>query len=99
TQQSYRRGAGTIELGIGADDVQVHLGTVAAPADIAVHLVQVGRLLVAPAALMLDRASDVGCTVAAAPTVLNVGADLAERSAIGTELTALVGEAILHLHR
>ncbi len=76
----------------------MHLGAVAAPADIAVEVLDVRGLQVAPAVLMLLGGGDVGADVAHLLAVLDFADDPAERAAVEIRLAAMVGEAVLELH-
>ena len=80
-----------------AGDVEVQLGALAPPADIAVQILQVSRSQIAPAVLVQDGPRDIGRRVADLPAVLELALDLAERAAGKTGHEALVGEAVLEL--
>ena len=77
----------------------MHLTAIAAPADIAEEVDQVGGLRLAPAVLVHAVRRDIGRDIAALHTVLQLGLVLAERAAKQIEFAAVVGEAVLHLHR
>ena len=69
----------------------------AAPADVAVEILQVGGLQIAPAALVQPVAGDIGRCVAGLLAVLELALDLTERAAGEIGLEALIGEAVLEL--
>ena len=62
-------------------DVEVQFGAVAAPADIAEDILQVGRLQITPAALVQHGAGDIGRFVADLLAVLELALDLTEGAA------------------
>ncbi len=97
-EQFDRRGAWPVQLRMGDQHVRMHLGGIAAPADVAVEVLQVGGLQVAPAALVLIARREIGRGVADLLAVLHLPLDCIERSARRVDLAAVVGEAVLQLH-
>ena len=69
-----------------------------APADIAVEILDAGRLQIAPAILMHAAARDIDRDVAALLAVLKIAAERRERPAGKFEFAAVIGEAVLQLH-
>ena len=76
----------------------MHLAFVAAPADIAVEVLEIGGLKITPAALVQSAGGDIDRCVAALAAVLDVGPIGVERATGQLALTAVIGEAILELH-
>ena len=62
-------------------DVEVQFGAVAAPADVTVDVLQVGRLQIAPAILVQRGTRDIGGCVADLLAVLELALDLTEGAA------------------
>jgi hypothetical protein len=76
----------------------MQLAGVTAPADIAVEILEVGRLQIAPAILMHPARRDVHSGIATLLAIFEVAAERAERSAVQLKLRALIGETVLELH-
>ena len=72
--------------------------TIAAPAEIAVKILDVGRLEIAPTRRMGAAGGEIGGRVAALHAVLQVAGGGAERPAGRLDFAAVVGEAVLQLH-
>src|ERR1700761_6673710 len=70
----------------------------AAPADVAIEVLDGGGLQIAPALLRYPARREVGRSIAALLAVLEITAVSAERTAVKADLCALVGEAVLELN-
>jgi hypothetical protein len=88
-----------VEAVVGGNDIDVDLAALAAPAEVAVKVPQLGGLHVAPAALLQGAARDVGGDVPALDAVLEFSLVFCERAAEQVDLGAVIGEPVLHLHR
>ena len=76
----------------------MQLAGVAAPTDIAVEILEIRRLQIAPAVLVHSARRDINRGITALLAVLEVAAERRERPAEYLELAAVIGEAILELH-
>src|SRR5277367_1435761 len=76
----------------------MQLAAVAPPANVAIYVLQIRRLQIAPAILVQHRARDIGGRVTRLQTVLELTLDLAEGAAGDIALEALPGEAVLQLN-
>ena len=79
-------------------DVEVQLGPVAPPTDIAIEVLQVRRLQIAPAVLVQHRAGNIGRCIIDLLAVLEFGQDLPEGAAGEIGLEALPCETVLELN-
>ena len=77
----------------------MHLATVAAPAEVAIDLPQVRRAGLPPALLVGAGNGDVGGGVVALQPVLHRSADAAVGTGVRHQFAAVIGEAVLELHR
>ncbi len=98
-QELDRRRPRAVEPVVGGDDVDMGFAVLAAPAEVAVEIAQLGGLHVAPAALLQTVGRGIGGDPAALDAVLEFALIFCERAAEEVNLAALIGEAVLHLHR
>ena len=94
-QELDGRGARSVQVRICRRHVEVQLGFLAAPADVSEHVLDVGRLQIAPTVLVQGAAGDVGRDVFAARRELELALDMAERSAGAGRFEALEAESVL----